>query len=76
VNIATVIGFDKSKAGFAGAHIALGSVAPNVMRTKEAEELLRGKAIDFYNINAGAAIVEKTVKPITDIRASVEYRKR
>jgi len=54
--------------------IALGSVAPKPFRVKKAERLLKGKRIEDRLIRdvSEAAVVESA--PITDIRASKEYR--
>ncbi len=54
--------------------IALGSVAPKPFRVKKAEKLLKGKRIEDRLIRdvSEAAVVESA--PITDIRASKEYR--
>ncbi|MBI4633726.1 MAG: xanthine dehydrogenase family protein subunit M [Deltaproteobacteria bacterium] len=55
--------------------IVLGAVAPTPMRAKKAEEILRGKNVtDDLIAEAGkSAAVE--CKPISDIRASEEYRR-
>lgn len=55
--------------------IAFGAVAPKVIEIEEAEEFLKGKKIDKYNLSRAGEIIEKTVTPISDVRASGEYRK-
>ena len=55
--------------------IALGSVAPTPLRVKKAEDVLRGKTPTMELIEKAAEIVMNEVKPITDVRASAEYRK-
>lgn len=56
--------------------IAYGAVAPKVIRIREAEEYLLNKTLDEKNLIEAGKIIEKTVKPIDDIRATGEYRKK
>jgi CO/xanthine dehydrogenase FAD-binding subunit len=54
--------------------IALGSVAPTVVRCAGAEQALRGRAIDARAIeDAGRALVAG-IAPIDDIRSTARYR--
>jgi len=57
------------------ARIALGSVAPVVIRAKKAEEVLRGKVIDQRMIEQAAAAAAEETRTITDIRSTAEYRR-
>jgi len=57
------------------ARIALGSVAPFPMRVKKAEELLSGKGVTKDLLLAVAQQASEEIRPITDLRASAEYRK-
>lgn len=57
------------------ARIAFGAVAPKPIRAYRVEELLSGKTIDSKAIDECAAIVEAEISPISDIRASAEYRR-
>lgn len=54
--------------------IALGSVAPKPFRVKKAERLLKGKRIEDRLIRDAGEIAAAESAPITDIRASKEYR--
>ena len=57
------------------ARIALGAVAPAPMRALQAESLLVGKTPDGALIAEAAALVERAVQPISDVRASADYRR-
>jgi carbon-monoxide dehydrogenase medium subunit len=57
------------------ARIALGSVAPTALRAETAEQLLAGRTPDAVAIAEAAAEVARAARPITDVRASAEYRR-
>lgn len=57
------------------AKVAFGSVAVTPIRVPEAEVLLKGSKLDEDAIKAASDIVYETVKPITDVRGTAEYRK-
>ena len=56
------------------ARIALGAVAPVVLRAKEAERGLEGRALTPAAIDEAAAAAARAASPIDDLRASAEYR--
>ena len=56
------------------ARIALGAVAPVVLRAKEAERGLQGRALTPAIIDEAAAAAAGAASPIDDLRASAEYR--
>ena len=56
--------------------IALGSVSPTPVRALSAESFLKGKYAVQENIEEGAKRVLSDISPITDFRASKEYRER
>lgn len=56
------------------ARVALGAVAPTPIRANRVEDLLVGKEIDPGVIDRCAALVKEEISPISDIRASAEYR--
>ncbi|MCY4145128.1 MAG: FAD binding domain-containing protein [Chloroflexi bacterium] len=58
----------------AAARIALGSVAPTIVRVSPAEGFLRGKKLLPSVIAAAARIAGKYPAPIDDVRGSAEYR--
>jgi len=57
------------------ARIALGAVAPTPMRIYEAEEMLIGNRPSPELMAKVAAVAEGKISPISDLRASAEYRK-
>ncbi len=57
------------------ARIALGSVAPKPVRAYGVEKSLEGKELNQDVIEASALEIKKEILPISDIRASAEYRR-
>lgn len=55
--------------------IAIGSVAPTVIRAKGTEALLRGHVITSALIDQAILSLEDEVQPIDDVRSTAEYRK-
>ena len=55
--------------------IALGAVAPTVIRARQAEDTLRGRALDGAAIEAAAQIAMGECRPISNVRGSAEYRR-
>ena len=71
-----------SAAAYAEAHdgkfgevrLALGAVAPTPIRGLRVEKALRGEDVSREVIEKSAELVRREIKPITDVRASAEYR--
>lgn len=55
--------------------IALGAVAPIPLRAKNTERILIGKELTKENIEEAVRTIKEEVSPISDVRASSEYRK-
>ncbi|BAL80844.1 FAD binding domain-containing protein [Caldisericum exile] len=54
--------------------IAFGAVAPTPVRAFEVEEFLKGKELSDSLIQEAIPIALKSISPISDVRASKEYR--
>lgn len=57
------------------ARIALGAVAPTIIRIKKAEDMVANAAITDKLLAEIADIIPKNVTPIDDVRSTAEYRK-
>jgi carbon-monoxide dehydrogenase medium subunit len=57
------------------ARIALGSVAPTPIRAYKSEKELVGKTVSETILDAAAVRAAEEAKPITDVRASGDYRR-
>lgn len=73
VHLAVVVGFDGVEVTHA--RIALGSVAPTIVRAGEAEASLVGRPLDGATIGEAAALAAASVEPIDDVRGSAAYRR-
>ena len=58
----------------ADCRIAMGGVAVTPMRAKKAEEFLIGKEASDENLAQAGQIASTECHPISDVRASAEYR--
>jgi carbon-monoxide dehydrogenase medium subunit len=54
--------------------VAFGSVAPVPVRAKKIEQFINGKNITPSLIEEACKLIEKEISPISDIRATKEYR--
>jgi len=75
VNLCTRITLDTAGV-VAVARVVLGSVAPTPLRAFATEVLLRGRQLSSALIDEAAARAREEVSPITDVRASRDYRNR
>jgi len=67
--------FWPKKGAFSAVRIALGAVAPTVIRAPKAEAFLDGKAISEDAMAEAGEIAMTEAKPISDFRASADYRR-
>ena len=56
--------------------VVLGAVAPTPLRVKKVEDYLIRHQLDSEQIESAADLVSRSIKPITDIRGSAEYRRK
>lgn len=73
VSVATVL--SESDGKFKDVRISLGAVAPTVIRVFEVEKFLEGRTIGEDAIETAGLIACETIKPISDLRSTAEYRK-
>jgi carbon-monoxide dehydrogenase medium subunit len=66
---------DPERQVFVEPRIALGAVAPTVMRTPKAEAWLEGRRADQEAMAEAGRIAAGEAKPISDFRASAGYRR-
>ena len=74
VNAAAGLQLD-SKGRVKWVRIAVGAVAPTPMRAVHAEKLLLGREVDESALAAVCGEVAREARPISDVRASAEYRR-
>ena len=74
VSVAALISLD-SNGVCQDTRISLGAVAPTPIRAHQAEATLIGKRLDDTLIDQAAQMAMDESRPITDVRASAEYRK-
>ena len=74
VGVAVVVTGGEGNGICSDVKIALGAVAPTPIRAKQAEATVRGKKVEDVLIEEAAQIASKEAKPISDVRASAEYR--
>jgi CO/xanthine dehydrogenase FAD-binding subunit len=74
VNAAAAFWFD-AKGAFKAPRIALGAVAPTVIRAPKAEAFLDGRKVSEEAMAEAGRIAATEAKPISDFRASADYRR-
>jgi CO/xanthine dehydrogenase FAD-binding subunit len=73
VNAAASFWIDRDR--FVSPRIALGAVAPTVIRAPAAEAYLAGRAVSAAAMDEAGRIAASEAKPISDFRASAGYRR-
>jgi carbon-monoxide dehydrogenase medium subunit len=80
VDVAVIVGFDPARSAalsertIGGARIALGSVAPTIVRAPEAEAFLAGKTLTPATIDQASSLAMAAATPIDDVRGPAWYR--
>jgi xanthine dehydrogenase iron-sulfur cluster and FAD-binding subunit A len=72
INAALVLTFEGD--AVRSARIALGSVAPTIVRAGQAEAYLAGKTLDAATCNAAGRLAAAEAAPIDDVRGTAGYR--
>ncbi len=75
VNAAASFWIDGDKNSFREARIALGAVAPTVVRAAKAEAYLEGRPITADAMAEAGSLAAMEAKPISDFRDSAAYRR-
>ena len=73
-----VVGFASdapSRQTITNVRLAMGSIAATPIRLREVEALLEGKSLSRDLAEKAAALVEKTITPIDDVRSTAAYRR-
>jgi len=73
INIAVALKLADNN-GIADIRIALGAVSPVAMRAKQTERFLIGQEISPDVLDKAAELIKSEIFPISDLRASKEYR--
>ena len=60
----------------ADVRIALGSVAPTVLRATETENVLHGEKLTPASLRAAQDVLAREIAPIDDMRSTARYRRR
>ena len=75
VGVAVVVTLDAKGINIADARVVLGAVAPTPIRARQAEDIIKGKAISHELIQKAAQAAADEARPISDVRGSASYRK-
>ncbi len=75
VNAAIWVKRDNRSGLFSDARVALGAVAPTVVRARRCEQLIINRRLDDDSMWSAARAVLESISPIDDVRGSAEYRR-
>jgi len=75
VSVAAVVVLDPKDNHISDARIVLGAVSPTPVRANKAENILKGKLFNEELIGKAAEAAVYEARPISDVRASIGYRK-
>jgi xanthine dehydrogenase small subunit len=74
VTAALLLGLDGGR--ITRARVAVGGVAEKVVRLRETERSLEGRALSEETMRAAGRVAAGEVSPISDVRGSADYRRR
>lgn len=69
------VAFDYKENKFTKMRIAVGGVAPTVVRAKATEKLLEGIDLSDNIIQEAANLIQSEISPISDVRSTEDYRR-
>jgi carbon-monoxide dehydrogenase medium subunit len=72
LNVAAIVATDGKT--IRSARIALGAVAPTIVRATPAETFLQGKTLDAATVQEAARLAMASARPISDVRSPASYR--
>lgn len=75
LGVAAMVSLDGKSGTVKDARIALGAVAPTIIRAHKAEELVKGTALEESVLVEAGRAASRSTKPISDVRCSAEYRR-
>ena len=77
VDVAVVLHLEETSVGMVGtkARIALGAVAPTIIRAYEAEEYLEGMVLESSVLEHASKLAGQASRPIDDLRGHADYRR-
>jgi CO/xanthine dehydrogenase FAD-binding subunit len=73
--VAVCVALDQDRRLCSGLRLALGAVAPTPFLVEGAEEMAMGSMLDDRLVNAIAHLAKGQARPLSDIRASADYRR-
>ena len=76
VNVAASVEIDWITHTFAAPRLALGAVAPTIIRARAAEQYLDGRPVTAEAMAEAGRFAATEAQPITDFRASAAYRRK
>lgn len=74
VCVAASLTLNKRGTQCVGVRLAVGAVGPKTLRPERAEASLTGQAPSLANFRAAGQLASEAAAPITDVRASADYR--
>jgi carbon-monoxide dehydrogenase medium subunit len=75
VNAAAAVELDSAGKTFKSARISVGAAAPVPLLVREVGECLAGRPVNEKSIQEAAELAASAVRPITDMRGTIEYRR-
>ena len=73
--VVVAFGANRRAGGLKDVRLAMGSIAPVPMRLVEVEAMIDGEPLSPALADRAAALVEKTISPIDDVRSTADYRR-